>query len=153
MTCSNVAKRLNINHLCSRKYFLKKENRACHKLRQYSLSNERDADYIRCSFSFNSYIQRSSRNSTIDERIAQVVGSDEFEMCNGLQAKLCRMVIERENNKTASINSVASTTATSSLETATTSKDNDELEDTCSLINNATIFTSDGLEIDDGDNS
>ena len=74
-------------------------------------------------------------------------------MCNGLQAKLCRMVIERENNKTASINSVASTTSTSSLETATTSTDNDELEDTCSLINNATIVTSDALEIDDGDNS
>ena len=80
LTCSNVAKKLGVNHVCNRKFFLLKKNRAKHKLRKFRLYILHEAEFIRQAFMVHPTICRSTR-TPVDCRIIRLMGTDEFEIC------------------------------------------------------------------------
>ena len=87
--CSNVAKTLRIQHSCSRRWFLKRGNRARHKLRRFCITIDQDAEYLWRAFSIHPTINRATR-TPIDSRIRSVFSSEEFELCDNLRHIITR---------------------------------------------------------------
>lgn len=135
ISCTTVAKVLQIKHKCSRKWFLNKKNRSRHKLRSYCISIERDRDYLREAFSILPTIRRSSRHSTIDERIVSAVGGEKVEMCIYLRHRISKILSSNTSGEgqqpTSSTGSLLSGTVNVSI-----------ADDTCSTMNTSALSTN-----------
>ena len=79
----DVAKRLDIQpHKCSQRFFVGNKSQR-HRLRAFSLNNEKDKKYLCRVFSLHPQVARSTQKP-IDERIKSAMGGVSFEMCNNL---------------------------------------------------------------------
>ena len=85
LLCNKVAASLGIKHQCRpKRWFLKKNDKARHKLKYYLLHVERDAEYLQRALLFHPSLRRSTRRP-INHRIQSVIGSDQFEIFDNLR--------------------------------------------------------------------
>ena len=83
--CKDVASKLGIKpHVCKRKYYLEAKNRARHLLKSYSLNDPHHGPILRRLFSIHPLVRRSTR-TPINERIENLFGARDFEICNKLE--------------------------------------------------------------------
>ena len=108
--CTEVAEALGYDtHKCSRTYFLKKKNRARHKLHQFGVNNPDHMPIIKQLLSVHPTIHRASR-VPLEERVCRVIGGYEFELCNNfrhrLDAQTSQRRVEQQQEETSRIATV-----------------------------------------------
>ena len=108
ITCSNLAKKIDIKHSCNRKYFLNKKNKCRHKLKPYSLLIPAEEEYLHKVLSLNTSIGRSSR-TPMTTRIERVFGHSVqcFEICDNLRHQINKKIAEINRNDPPQLEPVA----------------------------------------------
>ena len=135
--CADVAKRLDIQpHKCSRRSFIGNKSHR-HRLRSFSLDDEKDKEYLRRVFSLHPQVARSTRKP-IDERIKSAMGGVTFEMCDNLRNRIEKQLkLKNKSSSTSTSTTIISDNNDDTTTTSTTTNNNS------STINNVTISNED----------